>query len=151
MTDQVFNPKEIQDYEIVTRHLIMEKDLNYFGNLFGGAILAWLDEGTAAYVVDKIGYADFVTVSLEDVYFKSPARRGDALVIYSRILKLGRSSITVRTRAFVHLPVSGDKREIIDCKFTFVCLKENSPYAYFKSPEYQTWLFRSGQQQPEQV
>lgn len=139
---------DLVDYEITTRHLVMEKDLNYFGNLFGGAMLAWLDEASAAFIIDKIGYANFVTATLEDVFFKTPASRGDVLAIYCKILKLGRSSISVRTRAFVHIPVSGDKREIIDCRFMFVCLKDNKPYSYFRSPEYDTWLEKTDQERP---
>ncbi|MCB1172207.1 MAG: acyl-CoA thioesterase [Leptospiraceae bacterium] len=134
-----------EGYELATRHLVMEKDLNYFGNLFGGAMLAWLDEASAAYLMDKIGYANFVTLKLEDVFFKAPAKRGDALAIYCKILNTGRSSISIRTRAWVHIPVSGAKREIIDCKITFVCLQEGKPYAYFRSPEYSSWLARTGQ------
>ncbi|HNJ04745.1 MAG TPA: hotdog domain-containing protein, partial [Leptospiraceae bacterium] len=64
-------------FDIVTRHLVMEKDLNAFGNLFGGNMLAWIDEASALYVMEQIGFANFVTVSFDDVNFKAPARRGD--------------------------------------------------------------------------
>ena len=33
-----------EGFEIVTRHLILDRDLNHFGNLFGGTLLHWLDE-----------------------------------------------------------------------------------------------------------
>lgn len=129
----------LDDFDIVTRHIVMEKDLNAFGNLFGGAILGWLDEASALYVMEKIGYANFVTVSLTDVNFKAPGRRGDAIVIYCRTLKTGKSSITVQTRALAHEPVTGDKREIITCTITFVCLENGAPFAFFESPHYTAW------------
>ena len=131
-------------FEIVTRHIVMERDLNAFGNLFGGIMLAWLDEASALYVMDKIGFADFVTVSLDNVNFRTPARRGDAVVLYSRIQKVGRSSITIQSRALVHEPVTGKKEEIIDCRITFVCLKDGKPFAYFETPAYRRWT--EGQQ-----
>lgn len=141
--DRKTNKYNLEGFEIATRHLVMEKDLNYFGNLFGGAVLAWLDEGTAAFLIEKIGFANFVTVVMEDVYFKTPAHRGDALVIYCKILETGRSSVTVSTKAFVHLPVTGEKREIIACRFKFVCLKDGKPYSYFRSKEYADWIKRN--------
>lgn len=135
--------KDLEGYEIATRHLVMEKDLNYFGNLFGGAMLAWLDEGTAAFLMEKIGYANFVTVGMEDVYFKTPSHRGDALVIYCKISNTGRSSVTVSTKAYVHIPGSEVRREVITCKFKFVCLKDGKPFSYFRSPDYLKWINRS--------
>lgn len=136
---------ELAEYEIVTRHLVMERDLNAFGNLFGGVMLAWIDESSALFVMERIGWPDFVTVNMDDVDFKTPARRGDAVVFYSRILKTGRSSITVRTRAFVSQTLgvqdSDRKREeIINCKITFVCLKNGKPFPYFESEDYRTLL-----------
>lgn len=130
----------LQDYEIVTRHIVMERHLNAFNNLFGGVILAWLDEASALYVMEAIGYSNFVTVSLEEVNFKAPAHRGDAVVIYSRVKRVGKSSITVQTQAWVHEPTSLEKREIIQCSVTFVCLDEKGkPFPYFVSDAYRSW------------
>ncbi|HNR31271.1 MAG TPA: acyl-CoA thioesterase [Candidatus Hydrogenedentes bacterium] len=129
----------LNGFDIVTRHLVMEKDLNPEGHLFGGAMLAWLDEATGIYVMEKIGYPDFVTVGLDNVYFKAPGHRGDIITIYSRIVKTGASSVTAETKAVNHELHSGADREIITCRFTFVCLKEHQAYPYFKSPEYRVW------------
>lgn len=134
---------EESSFEVVTRHLVMEKDLNAFGNLFGGQMLAWIDEASALYVMQKIGYADFVTVSFDDVSFKAPARRGDQVVISSRITKTGRSSITVETIAAVEAPTTGMRNETIRCHVTFVCLLNNRPYPYFETPQYQEHLRRT--------
>ena len=131
---------DLTNFDIVTRHLIMEKDLNPDGHLFGGTMLAWLDEATAVYVMEKIGYTDFVTVGLEDVYFRAPGHRGDIITIYSRVVRTGSSSITAESKAINHELTSGRNREIITCRFTFVCLKDHKAYAYFDSPDYDTWL-----------
>ena len=133
---------DLGNFDIVTRHIVMERDLNAFGNLFGGVMLSWLDEGSALYVMEEIGYADFVTVSMDNVSFRTPARRGDAVVIYCRTVKTGRSSITMETKAFVHEPGTGTKREVINCFITFVCLQGGKPYPYFESAEYEKWMKR---------
>lgn len=140
MSEHPHLPESLQDFEIVTRHIVMERHLNAFNNLFGGVILSWLDEASALYVMEAIGYSNFVTVSLDDVNFKAPARRGDAVVIYSRVLRVGRSSITVQTQAWVHEPTSLEKTEIIVCSVTFVCLDEHGkPFSYFASASYREW------------
>lgn len=134
------------EFSVVTRHLVMEKDLNAFGNLFGGNMLAWIDEASALYVMDQIGFADFVTVSMDDVNFKAPARRGDNVVISCRILKIGKSSITVESIASVHAPLNGMQLETIRCKVTFVCLMNNRPYPYFESTQYAQHMERKGRE-----
>lgn len=128
-----------QDYTIVTRHIVMERHLNAHGNLFGGVILAWLDEAAALYVMEHIGYSNFVTVALDNVSFKAPAHRGDAIVIYCRVVHTGRTSMTIQTQAWVHVPDSLEKREIIVCKVTFVCLQDGLPFPYFTSEIYRNW------------
>ncbi|TNE51018.1 MAG: acyl-CoA thioesterase [Deltaproteobacteria bacterium] len=132
-------PNALQNYEIVTRHIVMERHLNAHGNLFGGVVLAWLDEAAALYVMELAGYSNFVTVSMDDVSFKSPGHRGDCLVIYCRTVKIGRSSITVQAQAWVHEPQSLEKHLIIECSLTFVCLKEGKAFPYFVSEEYLSW------------
>ncbi|MCB1302874.1 MAG: acyl-CoA thioesterase [Leptospiraceae bacterium] len=134
---------ELKDFSIVTRHLVMEKDLNYHGNLYGGTMLAWLDESSALYVMETIGYTNFVTAGMENVKFQSPARSGEAVVFYCRTAHIGRSSITVQTRAFVHDPRSTRKDEIINCSITFVCLKDGKPFPYFESDDYSQRSARS--------
>lgn len=134
--------KLFYDYEIVTRHLIMSRDLNYFGNLFGGSLLAWIDEDSALYVMDKIGYAEFVTLRMDDVVFRNPARLGDSIAIYTRIKEIGKSSITVETKAMVHEPGTDKRQEIITCTIVFVCVKDNAPYSYFESSEFRERILR---------
>lgn len=55
------------DFEIINRHLVVSKDLNFYGNLHGGVMLLWIDEAGYLYAVEKIGYANLVTVSLENL------------------------------------------------------------------------------------
>jgi len=134
----------LEGFDPVTRHLVIERDLNPAGNLFGGTVLAWLDESTAVYVMGRIGYTDLVTVSMDDVNFKAPGHRGDIVSIHSRIVRTGSSSVTAETKAFVEEPASGERREMISCTVTFVCLRNRKKYEYFKSPEYRQWLERQG-------
>jgi acyl-CoA thioesterase YciA len=137
-------PFETTEFEVATRHMVMERHLNPFGHLFGGAMLGWLDEGAALYLMEKIGYRDFVTVSMDNVSFKAPGHRGDAIQILCRIVRTGRSSVVVQAKAVSHEAESGAVHEIITCDITYVCLKDHTPYPYFQSDEFRAWLGTRG-------
>jgi len=127
-------------YEVVTRHIVMQRDMNPNNHVFGGTMLSWLDEAAALFVQDQIGYEDFVTVGMDDVAFKSPAHLGDHIIIYCRIESVGRSSIHVKTKAVAYEPSTADQNEIINCRISFVCLKKERPYRYFESATYEAWV-----------
>ncbi|MCC6275078.1 MAG: acyl-CoA thioesterase [Leptospiraceae bacterium] len=123
----------LENMDLVTQHIIMSKDLNAHGNLFGGIMLAWVDEAAALYVMEKISYTNIVTVNMDDIYFQNPGRNGDIIQIYASIEKKGSSSLTVRTTAISFNSVSKERKEIISCKVVFVCLDENrKPFAFFR-------------------
>ena len=130
----------VEGFDVVTRHLVMEKDLNPAGNLFGGTMLAWLDEATAVFVTERIGYTDFVTVAMDDVRFRAPGLCGNIITVYSRIVKTGRTSVTAESKAFVEQPATDERHEMINCTITYVCMKNREKYAYFESEQYAQWL-----------
>lgn len=119
--------------ELVTQHIVMSRDLNAHGNLFGGIVMAWIDEASAIYGMNHIGYTNIVTVRVDDINFKTPGRNGDIIQIFCEIDKYGKSSFVVHTTAFSIGVSTKTKREIIDCKVTFVCLDEvGRPFPFFE-------------------
>lgn len=134
------NDESPTPFQVVTRHMVMQRDMNPYNHVFGGTMLSWLDEGAALFVQDQIGYEDFVTVAMDDIAFKAPAHLGDHIIIYCRIDRVGRSSICVQTKAVAHEPSTGDQSEIITCRISFVCLKKDRPYRYFESATYEAWV-----------
>ncbi|EMO15821.1 thioesterase family protein [Leptospira santarosai str. CBC1416] len=130
---EVFIDRKLEGMELATQHIVMSRDLNQHGFLFGGQMLAWIDEGCAMYVMEKIRYSNIVTVSMADVVFKSPGLLGDIIQIFSKIDKVGNSSITIRNTSIGKSQSRKELKEIIDCKITYVCLDENGrPFSYFK-------------------
>lgn len=131
-----------EGFEIVTRHLILDRDLNHFGNLFGGTLLHWLDESAYLYTAEYSGYGNLVTVTVDGVHFKSPARRGDDILVFGKIKDTGRSSIRAEMRALAKEPYDGSLREIIHSSFRFVALKDSRPFPWFESEEYREMMER---------
>jgi acyl-CoA thioesterase YciA len=124
---------DLTNMELITQHIVMSKDLNAHGNLFGGIMLAWIDESAAIYTMRKIGYTNIVTVNMDDVNFKTPGKNGDIIQIYAGIERVGNSSLIIKTKS-ISLPIGKmEAREIIQCKVTFVCLDDiGKPFAYLE-------------------
>jgi acyl-CoA thioesterase YciA len=130
---EVFIDQKLEGMELATQHIVMSRDLNQHGFLFGGQMLAWIDEGCAMFVMEKIRYSNIVTVSMADVVFKSPGLLGDIIQIFSKIEKVGNSSITIRNTSIGKSQSRKELKEIIDCKITYVCLDEKGrPFPYFR-------------------
>ena len=77
-----------------TQRLVLPADLNQYGFLFGGRLLAWVDE--ASWIAASIDHPQcrFVTVAMDDVQFRHSVREGTILTIDSKQGKIGRTSIT---------------------------------------------------------
>lgn len=133
-------------FETVTRHIVMERHINPHGHVFGGVLLAWMDEGAGLYAIERTGCIHLVTVSMEEVAFKAPVKRGDQVVVQCRLDTIGRSSVCIEVRAHVFNPVQITRNEVITSKITYVSLRGDKPYRYFLSAEYEDWLRRKASQ-----
>ncbi len=74
--------------------LVLPEDLNQFGHLFGGRLLAWVDE--AAWIQASLDYPDarLVTVGMDEVAFSHGVTQGTILTITSTRSRLGTTSLT---------------------------------------------------------
>jgi acyl-CoA hydrolase len=79
-----------------SRKLIKPEDLNAHGTLFGGSVLAWIDEEAAIYVFCQLGRGNIVTKFMSEIDFVSSAKLGDIIEIGMETVKLGKTSITIK-------------------------------------------------------
>jgi acyl-CoA thioesterase YciA len=76
------------------RVTMMPRDTNAHGTIFGGTLLAYLDQAGA---IATRPYCDMVvTVKMTEVVFHAPVFVGDVVSFYSTVTRIGRTSITVR-------------------------------------------------------
>jgi acyl-CoA thioesterase YciA len=76
------------------RVVLMPKDTNAYGTIFGGVILSYIDQAGA--VEAKRHGADLiVTIAMREVVFHEPVYVGDLVSFYTRLIRVGNSSITV--------------------------------------------------------
>jgi len=77
-----------------THRLVLPADLNHYGFLFGGTLLAWVDE--ASWIAASLDYPDnlFVTVGMDRVEFHHSVRQGTILAIRCERMRQGTTSVT---------------------------------------------------------
>lgn len=79
------------------RLVMMPKDVNQQGSVFGGVILSLMDQ---AAFVEAVRQADrkYATVALDEVSISKPVSAGDILSVLAQTLRVGRTSITISVK-----------------------------------------------------
>jgi acyl-CoA thioesterase YciA len=85
--------------EPAIRVMMMPRDTNAHGTIFGGVLLSYLDQA-GALVARRHAPRKFVTVALDKVEFKEPVFVGDVLSFFGSVVREGRTSITIRIAVF---------------------------------------------------
>ena len=81
--------------EPVIRVVLMPKDTNAHGTIFGGVILSYIDLA-AAIEVRRHTLKKIVTKAMREVAFVAPVFVGDLVSFYTELVGIGRTSITVK-------------------------------------------------------
>jgi acyl-CoA hydrolase len=78
-----------------TRKWVKPEDLNPNSTLFGGRLLAWIDEELALYSVIQLQNNKIVTKHMSEINFVSSAKQGDIVEIGIDVVKFGTTSLTL--------------------------------------------------------
>jgi acyl-CoA hydrolase len=78
----------------IQTHLVLPPDTNHMGTIFGGTILAYVDE-IAAIAAMKHSRRVVVTASIDSVNFLSSAKVGDILTLEAFVIATGRTSMEI--------------------------------------------------------
>ncbi|MCB1037165.1 MAG: acyl-CoA thioesterase [Acidobacteria bacterium] len=86
--------------------MLMPKDTNAMGTIFGGIILSYIDQAGA---VDGYRFVSgrLVTVAMREVEFHHPVFVGDVVSFYTEVLRFGRTSMTVKVTVEAERRVRG--------------------------------------------
>ena len=79
-----------------TRKWVKPEDLNPNGTLFGGQLLAWIDEELALYTIVQLENSKVVTKHMSEINFRSSAKQGDIIEIGIDVVKFGTTSLTLK-------------------------------------------------------
>ena len=77
------------------RIIMMPRDTNPFGTIFGGVILSYIDL-SAAIEGQRYHSGRLVTVAMDQVVFKQPVFVGDLVSFFTETVRIGKTSVTVK-------------------------------------------------------
>lgn len=111
--------------DLITTKLCKASDIGFHGNLFGGTMLAWLDEAGAAYSCQLAHSTKMVTRYISEVQFCKPVKIGRIIKIYGESIKIGNTSIKIRLEARSHNPHTSKQKIVCSTDMVFVRVDED--------------------------
>ena len=102
------------------RVLMMPRDTNAWGTIFGGIILSYIDQAGAVLAVD-CGCSHVVTVAMDKVEFHEPVHVGDLVSFFTELVRVGNTSITVKVVVKAQRRVAPEARVLVtEAQVTYV-------------------------------
>jgi acyl-CoA thioesterase YciA len=110
--------------------IMMPRDTNPHGTIFGGVILSYLDQAGAIGARHEVVRAGgplpmLVTLALNRVEFKQPVLVGDVVRFLTRLVRMGRTSITVDV--MVEAERGNDVHLVTKAEVVYVSIDPDSP------------------------
>jgi acyl-CoA thioesterase YciA len=125
-------PKADQDFHTALRVVMMPRDANNYGSIFGGVILSYIDQ--AGYIeARKHGTHRWVTASIERVDFKAPVYLGDVVSFLTQTQATGTSSVKVRIRVEAERYRGGSVAHVTEAHLTMVAVDAEGRSIPFRS------------------
>lgn len=105
------------NFKHIYTRVVFPEDLNPGGTVFGGKLLSWIDIAGAIAMSSIYGIQDYITVEMQDVFFRSSPKSGDIINFYFQPLESKKMSVWMRIVA-INFSVS-PKEPVIDCEIRF--------------------------------
>jgi len=113
------------DRQPAIRQVMMPRDTNAVGTIFGGVILSMIDLA-AAIEAHHCHPGKVVTVAMDKIEFKYPVFVGDLVSCYTETVRVGRSSITTHVTVFARRRFGGGEEQFVtEAEVTMVAVGED--------------------------
>ncbi len=122
--------------EAISTKIVLPNDTNPLNHLFGGRLLAWMDE--IAYIsANRHSRRVAVTASINNVSFNDSIKLGDVVTLKAKVSRAFTSSMEVIIDVFVENKSTGEQKTSNQAIYTFVAVDQfNNPIEVPKiSPE----------------
>lgn len=106
------------------RVMLLPRDTNGYGTIFGGAILSHLDLAGAV-EARKHRPCRVVTVAMNQVAFIAPVFVGDIVSFYTETVRLGRTSVTVRVEVVAERSDASGSVKVAEAEVVYVAVDED--------------------------
>ena len=121
--DKQIANKNVEDSVTEWTRVVKYDEINAQNNLFGGQLMAWIDEVAGTVALRHSGNP-VSTAAVDNMQFKQGAKLGDVLVIIGKITYVGRTSMEVRVDTYVEDVRTGMRHVLNRAYLTEVCVDE---------------------------
>lgn len=116
-------PKSPRESVAVTTKVVLPHETNTLGKLFGGALLAWMDE-IAAVSAHRHCKEVAVTASVNNVSFNQPVELGDIVTLEAKVSRAFKTSMEVIIDVSFEDRVTGIRKQTNQAIYTFVAINK---------------------------
>ena len=115
---------------LAVKVVMMPRDTNAVGTIFGGVLLSYIDQAGAVGAAAEIRNQGWptpalVTVAMNGVEFHEPVRVGEVVSFWTRVIRIGRTSITA------HVSVEAEREngptKLTEAEVVYVAIDKESP------------------------
>ncbi|MCA3631822.1 MAG: acyl-CoA thioesterase [Methylobacterium sp.] len=109
--------------QLTLRTIAMPADTNANGDIFGGWVMARMDQAGGIAGVERTK-GRVVTVKVDSMTFIRPMKVGDVLCVYTEIGRVGRTSFQIHVEAWAQRFMTQRMELVTDADFTFVAIDD---------------------------
>ncbi|MFC4624859.1 acyl-CoA thioesterase [Daeguia caeni] len=109
---------------LTMRTSAMPADANAAGDIFGGWVMSQMDLACGIRAAER-AKGRVVTAAVREMSFAKPVKIGDVLCVYTDIVRVGRSSITLRVESWAQRYLSDVMELVTHAEFVMVALDAN--------------------------
>lgn len=111
--------------ELISTKICKTSDIGVNENLFGGIMLAWLDEAGGIMAANVCRNENVITLKMDEVLFKLPVKVKEQIRIYGAVERIGRTSVSLFLEAR-RANLKEEKEEVVcSTKMVFVRINED--------------------------
>jgi acyl-CoA thioesterase YciA len=116
----------MNDRSLAIKVVMMPRDTNPQGTIFGGVLLSYIDQAAAIEAFAEVHRRGvpkpmMVTVAMNKVVFHQPVFVGDVVCFYAQVLRLGRTSITIGVA--VEVERNGQTIQVTEAEVVYVAVE----------------------------
>lgn len=109
--------------ELTLRTLAMPADANPNGDIFGGWVMAQMDLSAGMRASERAA-GRVATVAVKEIHFRLPVRVGDTLCIYTSVMRVGRTSMTLDVQVWARRARSTARDKVTEAVFVMVAIDD---------------------------
>src|SRR5215204_1197694 len=106
---------------LTVRTIAMPADTNANGDIFGGWVMAHMDQAGGIAGVER-AKGRVVTIAVDAMTFIRPVRVGDVLEVFTEVESIGRTSMKIHVEAWARRFETHVEEKVTVATFTFVAI-----------------------------